>query len=205
MISPSMIPRHLVIAIGAMVLVVLFMGIYGWHMRGRASELPPALADTRPVAAPVAGPTEQVTLYVAYDNPGILRPQSARIPLPSGRQQRAEELLRALVNVYLDNSSPHPLPRGAEVRNVYLVPPDLAVVDTDSAFADGHRSGILEEELTVASLVETLAANTSGITRVKILVDGKERDTLAGHADLTTFYDVDAVKKLIEQMQSGQR
>ena len=205
MIRPGMIPRHLVIGVGAMVLVVLLMGIYVWHMRGRASELPAAQTDTRPVTAPVAGPTEQITLYVAHDNPGILRPQSARIPLPSGRQQRAEELLRALVNVYLDNSSPHPLPRGAEVRNVYLVPPDLAVVDTDSAFADGHRSGILEEELTVASLVETLAANTPGITRIRILVDGKERDSLAGHADLSGFYDVAAVTKLIEQMQSGQQ
>ena len=95
--------------------------------------------------------------------------------------------------------------RGAEVRNVYLVPPDLAVIDTNSALADGHRSGILEEELTVASLVETLAANTPGITRIRILVDGKERDSLAGHADLSGFYDVAAVTKLIEQMQSGQQ
>ena len=97
----------------------------------------------------------------------------------------------------------HRLARGAEVRNVYLVNPGLAVIDTDSAFADGHRSGILEEELTVASLVETLSANIPGITRVKILVDGKERETLAGHADLSGFYDVSAVGKMAEQMQSA--
>ena len=132
-----------------------------------------------------------------------MRPQSARIPLPAGRQQRAEELLRALVDIYLGESAPHRLARGAEVRNVYLVNPGLAVIDTDSAFADGHRSGILEEELTVASLVETLSANIPGITRVKILVDGKERETLAGHADLSGFYDVSAVGKMAEQMQSA--
>ncbi len=190
-----MIPRHLIIGMSAMLIVVLLMGIYVWRMRTRVVELHPSSADTRAVAPPVTGRTEQVTLFVAYDDSGILRPQSARIPLPAGRQQRAEELLRALVDIYLA--------RGAEVRNVYLVNPGLAVIDTDSAFADGHRSGILEEELTVASLVETLSANIPGVTRVKILVDGKERETLAGHADLSGFYDVSAVGKMAEQMQSA--
>ena len=198
-----MIPRHLIIGMSAMLIVVLLMGIYVWRMRTRVVELHPSSADTRAVAPPVTGRTEQVTLFVAYDDSGILRPQSARIPLPAGRQQRAEELLRALVDIYLGESAAHRLPRGAEVRNVYLVNPGLAVIDTDSAFADGHRSGILEEELTVASLVETLSANIPGITRVKILVDGKERETLAGHADLSGFYDVSAVGKMAEQMQSA--
>ncbi len=74
---------------------------------------------------------------------------------------------------YLDKSSPHPLGTGSEVRNVYLVDPGLAVIDVNTAFANGHRSGILVEELTIASLVQTLSANIPGITRVKILVDGK--------------------------------
>ncbi len=198
-----MIPRHLIIGMSAMLIVVLLMGIYVWRMRARVVELHPSSADTRAVAPPVTGRTEQVTLFVAYDDSGILRSQSARIPLPAGRQQRAEELLRALVDIYLGESTPHRLARGAEVRNVYLVNPGLAVIDTDSAFADGHRSGILEEELTVASLVETLSANIPGITRVKILVDGKERETLAGHADLSGFYDVSAVGKMAEQMQAA--
>jgi hypothetical protein len=49
---------------------------------------------------------------------------------------------------------------------------------------------VLPEELTVVSLVHTLSSNIPGITKVKILADGKERETLAGHADLTGFYDV---------------
>jgi len=38
-----------------------------------------------------------VTLFVAYDDIGILRAQAAQIPMPSVRQQRAEEVLRALI------------------------------------------------------------------------------------------------------------
>jgi len=131
-----------------------------------------------------------------------LRAQPARIPLPAGRQERAEELLRALLSVYLDKSSPHTLDPSSEVRDVYLVDPGLAVIDLNAAFADGHRSGVLIEELTVASLVETLSANIPGVTRAKILVDGRERDTLAGHLDLTNFYDMTAFAQLVLQLQA---
>jgi hypothetical protein len=199
-----MIPRSLVIAISVLLLAVLGMSFYAWHMRGRAAAVPVIATDTRPVVAPVAGPTEAVTLFVAYDDLGVLRAQSARIPMPSVRQQRAEELLRALIALYLDKSSPHPLPSGADIRGIYLVDPGLAVVDLNAAFADGHRSGVLAEELTVASFIQTLAANVPGILRVKILVEGKERETLAGHADLSNFFDVSAVNQLTSQLQVPQ-
>jgi hypothetical protein len=198
-----LIPRHLQIGIAILLAGILIAAISLRRMRGRAATAPPRLADSRPVAPPVAGPTEQVTLYVAYDDPGILHPQAAHIPLPTGRQQRAQELLRALLEIYLSQPSPHPIPPGSEVRDVYLVDPNLAVIDTNAAFADGHRSGILVEELTVTSLVQTLTANVPGISRVKLLVDGKERETLAGHADLSALYDAASVSKAVEQLQGA--
>ncbi len=194
-----MIPRHLVFGVVVMLLFVLGMSVYVWRVRHAAQSVP--VASTRPVSPPVSGATEQVTLYVAYDDPGVLRAQAARIPLPAGRQERAEELLRILLSLYLEKSSPHPLPAGAEVRNVYLVDPGMAVIDLDAPFADGHRSGVLVEELTVASLAETLSANIPGISRVKFLVDGKQRDTLAGHADISDFYDAGAIGQLAAQLQ----
>jgi len=203
MIRETLIPRSFYIAVTVLLLAVLGMSLYAWHMRGRAAA-PLASSDTRPVEPPVAGPTERVTLFVAYDDIGILRAQSAQIPLPSVRQQRAEELLRALLALYLDKSSPHPLPEDADIRSVYLVDPGLAVIDINSALADGHRSGVLSEELTVASLIQTLAANIPGILKVKILVEGKERETLAGHADLSDFFDVSAVNQLTSQLQATQ-
>jgi Sporulation and spore germination len=199
-----MMPRHLFIAISVLLLAVLGMSLYAWRMRGGAAVNPAFSIDSRPVVPPVTGATEEVTLFVAYDDTGVLLAQSARIPLPSVRQQRAEELLRSLLALYLDKTSPHPLPQGSDVRSVYLVDPGLAVIDINAAFADGHRSGVLSEELTVASLIQTLSANLPGILKVKILVEGKQRDTLAGHADLSGFFDVSAVKQLGNQLQSGQ-
>jgi hypothetical protein len=196
-----MIPRHLYIGVAALLLAVLGIGAYAWHMRGRALGQANS-ADMGPVVPPAAGPTEPVTLFVAYDSVGVLNAQAAQIPLPSDRQQRAEELLRALFALYLDKSSPHVLAPGSDIRSVYLVDPGLAVIDVNAALADGHRSGVLVEELTVASLIHTLSANIPGILRVKILVEGQERETLAGHADLTDFFDVSAVNQLAGQLQS---
>ena len=111
--------------------------------------------------------------------------------------------MRALVNVYLDKPSPHALPAGSEIRDVYLVEPGLAVVDLNSVFADNHPSGVLVEELTMASIIQTLATTVPGLTQIKILVEGKERDTLAGHLDLTASFDVGAMGALIAQLQSS--
>lgn len=200
-----MIPRHLIIAFSVLLAAVLGMTIYLLHMRKTVTAVSPAApADTRPLAPPSVGPTETVTLFVAYDEDGTLRAQGAKIPLPSGRQQRAEELLRALLTLYLDKSSPHLVGAGGDVRSVFLVDPGLAVIDLNAAFADGHRSGVLVEELTLASLIHTISVNIPGIVKVKILVEGKERETLAGHADLSDFYDVTAVNQLAAQLQSAQ-
>ena len=81
---------------------------------------------------------------------------------------------------------------------MFLVDPGLVVIDVNSAFVEGQISGVLPEELTIASLVQTLATNMPGLTRVKILVDGKEQETLAGHADLTGFYDVQQIAELVK-------
>jgi hypothetical protein len=185
-----MIPRHLLIGVTALLIIVISMGIYLRHMRRRAGEVGPWASASLPVAPPATGPTETVTLYVANDAAGVLIARSAQIPLPGGRQQRAEELLRALLRIYQQPGAAHPMAPAADIRSIYLVDPGAAVIDLNGAFADQHRSGVLPEQLTVNSLVETLAINVPGIQRVNILVEGKSRDTLAGHADLSQTFDV---------------
>ena len=191
-----MIPRHLLIGVAALLVLVVSMGIYLRHMRRQAEELESAAADALPVAPPASGPTETVTLYVADDAAGMLRARSAQIPLPGGRQQRAEELLRALLRIYQQpGARASSCLRRRTSAASYLVDPGAAVIDLNAAFADQHRSGILSEQLTVNSLVETLAVNVPGIQRVNILVEGKTRETLAGHADLTESFDVMTIEQ----------
>jgi hypothetical protein len=184
--------RRVKFLLALLVVAVATMGYYALRLKRQAEKLPSPAADTRPIAPPVAGPTEHVTLYVAYDSDGTLHKRQADIAVPGDPSERARQILRALISIYLDKKSPHPLGAGADVKYVFLVKPNMAIIDTNSAFADHHRSGILVEQLTVASIARTLAANVPGTIRVKILVEGKERETLAGHADLADFYDTAA-------------
>jgi hypothetical protein len=197
-----MIPRQLVFATATLFSLAIGMSLYVWQLRRREALSPRPLESAQHVAPPVSGPTEKVTVWVAHDDSGILRAQAVSIPLAAGRQERAQELMRALVDIYVSKNSPHPLAAGAEIHDVYLVESGLAVIDVNLAFADGHMSGILAEELTVVSMIHTLAVNTPSLMRAKILVDGKERETLAGHADLSGFYDVGQIAALAKQLSS---
>lgn len=193
--------RPLTVSTGLLLAAVVAMGVYLHILRRNERERAQNVPDSRPISAPVTGPASRVTLYLAYDDPGVMRAQEASIALPTDSAERGREILRALVGEYVKRPSAHELPAGADVKDVFLVNGNTAVVDTTAAFAEGHRSGVFVETLTVASLVKTLTANLPGVTRVKILVDGKERETLAGHADLECFYDVVTVEQLLQQLR----
>jgi len=66
--------------------------------------------------------------------------------------------------------------------------PLLAVVNLTGKFAATHPSGIETEMLTVLSICGTLRSTLPRVTQVRFLVDGQQRATLAGHADLTRTF-----------------
>jgi hypothetical protein len=75
-----------------------------------------------------------------------------------------------------------------EPKDPLQMGPQLAVVNLTGAFVASHPSGIETETLTVMSICGTLHANLPRVTQVRFLVDGQQRATLAGHADLTRVY-----------------
>jgi hypothetical protein len=194
------IPRNLLITAMILLACVFAMGFYVLHLK-RQSEEAAARAQLQNLTPHVAGPEEKIPVFIAYDDEGVIREESDSVPVSNEPSERAREVLRALVNRYLEKPSPHPLGAGSEVKDVYIVNRDLAVVDISSDFANRHRSGVLVESLTIASMIETLSANVPQITKVKIMVDGKERDTLSGHADLMGTYNVSDVHALVRAMQ----
>jgi len=76
------------------------------------------------------------------------------------------------------------IPEGAGVRAIYLTPDRTAYVDLTTEIAGNHPGGIRTEQMTVYSIVNTLILNVSAVERVKLLIDGQEADTLAGHIDI---------------------
>ena len=194
--------RRIVVIFAVLMLVALGLALYALHLKRKVARDEQFAAQQQLAMAPPAnGPPTLVTLYVASDSDATLRKSQMNIILPAERTERARAVLRSLFGSYLQSSSPHPIGAGADVRDVYLLGDDTAVVDTNSAFADAHPSGVLAEELTVASIVATLNANDGKIEHVKIVVNGQERETLAGHADLRRFYSASNVGQVVKDLQ----
>jgi hypothetical protein len=195
------IPRHFQITVALVLLAILVSGVVIIRITHKEEALTEQAADSAPVAPLVGGKQEQIQVLVAYDDDQVLRWRTADVFLPADRGLRARETLRSVLAQYLQTPSPHPLARGADIKDVYFINPETMVVDTTAQFADGHPSGIMLEEMTLTSLIETLTANVPGVTKVKFLVDGKERETLAGHADLMSFYQTAAVHEMAKEFE----
>jgi len=82
------------------------------------------------------------------------------------------------------------LPVESEVR-AFFIDDGTAVVDFTDAVREHHPGGCRTELLTVFSVVNSLVLNMEGVDSVRILIDGRETDTLAGHIDLHPAYAAD--------------
>ena len=194
--------RRILIMFAILALAAVALGIYALHLKRKVAHDEQAASEQQLPAAPQStGPPEPVTLYVADDSDGTLHKTQVSVPMPVERSERARATLRTLLQQYLKSPSSHPIGKDSDIRQVFLMDDGTAIVDSDAAFADAHPSGVLAEELTVASLVLTLNANDGKITRVKILVNGQERETLAGHADLKRFYEASNIGQVVRDLQ----
>jgi spore germination protein GerM len=76
------------------------------------------------------------------------------------------------------------LPEKTGIRAIYVTQEGNCYVDLTGSTADHHPGGIKTELLTVYSIANSLVLNVPEIEAVKILVNGNESATLAGHIDL---------------------
>jgi len=76
------------------------------------------------------------------------------------------------------------IPVGTELSAIYIDPDDVCYVDLSESIINQHPGGTNSELLTIYSVVNSLILNVSEISRVKILIDGNEAPTLAGHINL---------------------
>ncbi len=76
------------------------------------------------------------------------------------------------------------IPAGTELRALYISEAGTAYVDMTRAFRDLHPGGSKSELLAIYSIVNSLILNVPDIKSVKLLIQGNEAETLAGHIDL---------------------
>ena len=93
---------------------------------------------------------------------------------------------RAILEAQLAPAVPQvsAIPQDVKLRDIFITERGEAFVDLSGDVTSKHPGGSLNEIFTVYSIVNALTVNLPAVTRVQILVDGKEVDTLEGHVDL---------------------
>jgi spore germination protein GerM len=173
------------IAMIAALILAAFAAV--WILMARRSHGPaPATSasvktDTGQAAA--AQPKIKATLYYVSEDglslPGVQR----EVPFGDPIVEQA----RRIVEAQLAEAPPpyaSPIPPGTKLRALYVGDRGDAFVDLSAEIRTAHTGGALDELFTTYAIVNALTVNLPAITRVQILVDGKEVDTLAGHVDL---------------------
>lgn len=73
------------------------------------------------------------------------------------------------------------IPKDTKLQEVFIDDTGLAYVDFSNPISANHPGGMLNEQTTIYSIVNSLTYNLPEIRQVKILVGGGEKETLAGH------------------------
>jgi hypothetical protein len=189
-------PRNLRIVIGILSIAVLIglISLHGLHDRiEKLAETPPTEGQARrEVLEPaISTPTDvrlKAKIYWAA-GPDRVAAAELEIPLSADPGQRARQVLHALIA-----NPPTPeqrtIPADTILLGFYLLPEGTAIADFSDALASEYPSGIMSEKRAVDSIARTLENNLPSVRRLKILIHGEEVETLAGHVDLTGFFDL---------------
>jgi hypothetical protein len=139
-------------------------------------------------AAPAAAPSTperriNATLYYVSEDglslPGIQREILFAEPIVEQARRIVEAQLAEAPPPYVSS-----IPPGTALRALFIGERGEAFVDLSADVRSKHPGGALDELFTTYAIVNALTVNLPAITRVQILIDGKEADTLAGHVDL---------------------
>jgi hypothetical protein len=189
-------PRNLKITLAILSLAVLIglISLRSLHRRITGlKENPTSEEQARRdlLATTTSAPTDarmQTKIFWAA-GPDKIAPVQVALALSPDPVKRAKQVLNELITD-APAADQRTLPADAVVLGFYILPDGTAIADFSEALASETPSGILSEQMAVDSIKSTLENNVPGLSRLKILIHGQEVETLAGHVDLTGFFDL---------------
>lgn len=129
--------------------------------------------------------TMPVHLYFSDQDSQFLMAENRLLKSPGDPEFFARNIIEALIKGPQQRLA-RTLPAATAVRAIFITQEGICFVDLTSSIAEGHPAGIHSELLTIYSIVNSLVLNVPKIKAVKILINGNESATLAGHVDLQT-------------------
>jgi hypothetical protein len=157
-----------------------------------------------PLYGPTDPPVEIRAFFPALSNDVLLRTRRLRIFGSESPENRSRQIVELLIAGADDDLLFGRLPEGTRLNHVFVSPEGTAYLDFNSALADNHPGGILPEQATLYAIVNSLAYNLPEIDRVKILIGGIEKETLAGHCMLILPLEPDlAISDMAQPQTTG--
>jgi spore germination protein GerM len=132
----------------------------------------------------------QVNLYFADDRNMYLTAEPRNVSRPPDTAGFGRVIIESLIKGPRGELL-RTIPEEASLKAFYVTKDGAAYADFTPAIRDKHPGGSFTELLTIYSVVNSLLMNIPEIRSVKILIDGKESMTLAGHVDLRFPFKAD--------------
>jgi hypothetical protein len=166
----------------------------GWVIAKRSVERPLNVEEDASIAVETRSKLS-VHLYFGDPKGDYLMAEQRVFDKPRSGPALGRILVQALIDGPRQRGT-RTLPEGVELRSVFLVPDNdsgdtIAIVDLDAQGVASHPGGVDLELLTIYSIVNTLVFNMDDLRAVKLLVGGREADTLGGHVDLSHAFTAD--------------
>jgi hypothetical protein len=177
---------------GPLIIVILIIGalagggLFLWSRAGRAPAPEQGAPQHEAGTAPAARPGEPLAMALFLPVNGMLEQVPASIERQPELQLEAREAAAAVLAG--GRSGQTPVLRDLELRALYIDPAGTAYADLSAAGRTGIRSSAGDEFLAVYALVNTLMQNFADVRQVRLLVDGREAMTLAGHLDVSRAF-----------------
>jgi germination protein M len=173
------------VLVASVVAWLLFVGLPRWTAQSHAPDDGEATSSAATPASEAQTATPRIKARLFYLNADGLKLRAVErdVPLGTSAAAQARHLVEAQLAPPTDDLV-SAIPQGTALKELFVTPRGEAFVDLSSEVVKNHSGGSLDEMLTVYTLVAVLTENLPSVSRVQILIDGREVDTLAGHVDL---------------------
>lgn len=124
----------------------------------------------------------EVKLYFGADR-NVWQVEKREISSPSIQlEDRVKDVVEALLKGP-EELRYTPIPKGTQLIRIFLDQDGIVYLDLSEDVRENHPGGTWGEMMTIYSLVNTVMENFHTINGVKIMIMGKEIETLKGHID----------------------
>ncbi|MCX7699101.1 MAG: GerMN domain-containing protein [Candidatus Goldbacteria bacterium] len=128
-------------------------------------------------------------VVIFYGDPKIdgLKSYSTKIPEAGSITNQVKQVLNLMFDMTPQDCM-RVIPEGTTVREVFIDSNSILYIDLSEEFMINNKGGTTLEFLSVYSILKSIFLNFKDIRGVKLLINGIEQETIAGHLSIGDIF-----------------